>query len=168
MEILRYLQTHLSPFQLSVVRLAIWLMILAVVFVPMERLFGLRKQRVGTLLQAVGLALPAAGVQVVPDRLAILADRQEAEALREDVRAVVLRQREHEVLGRKGANAGLMDNTQSVQGESHRRAHPFRLQAVTERLLKQRRVPDGAQKEVGHGRHACRQRVRGKVRSKTG
>jgi len=46
MEILRYLQTHLSPFQLSVVRLAIWLVILAVVFVPMERLFGLRKQGV--------------------------------------------------------------------------------------------------------------------------
>ena len=45
MEILRYLQTHLSPFQLSVVRLAIWLVILAVVFVPLERLFGLRKQK---------------------------------------------------------------------------------------------------------------------------
>ena len=34
MDLLRYLQTHLSPFQLSIV----WLVILAVVFVPLERL----------------------------------------------------------------------------------------------------------------------------------
>ncbi len=46
MEILRYLQTHLSPFQLNGVRLAIWLAILAVVFVPLERLFSLRRQKV--------------------------------------------------------------------------------------------------------------------------
>jgi sterol desaturase/sphingolipid hydroxylase (fatty acid hydroxylase superfamily) len=46
MEILRYLQTHLSPFQLAIVRLAIWLVILAVVFVPLERLFRLRQQKV--------------------------------------------------------------------------------------------------------------------------
>lgn len=46
MEILHYLQTHLSPFQLSVVRLAIWLVLLAVIFIPLERLAALRRQRV--------------------------------------------------------------------------------------------------------------------------
>jgi sterol desaturase/sphingolipid hydroxylase (fatty acid hydroxylase superfamily) len=44
-DIIRYLQSNLSPFQLSVVKLAIWLVILAAVFVPLERLFRLRKHK---------------------------------------------------------------------------------------------------------------------------
>jgi sterol desaturase/sphingolipid hydroxylase (fatty acid hydroxylase superfamily) len=46
MEILRYLQTHLSPFQLSVFRLVVWLVLLAAIFVPAERLLAVRRQKV--------------------------------------------------------------------------------------------------------------------------
>jgi sterol desaturase/sphingolipid hydroxylase (fatty acid hydroxylase superfamily) len=46
MEILRYLQTHLSPFQLSVFRLAVWLVLLTAIFVPVERLWAVRRQKI--------------------------------------------------------------------------------------------------------------------------
>ena len=42
---LHYLQSHLPPFAIDVVRLFIWLVILAIVFVPVERLWPLRRQK---------------------------------------------------------------------------------------------------------------------------
>lgn len=46
METLRQLQQHLPPFTLDVFKLCIWLLLLIVVFVPMERLCGLHVQKV--------------------------------------------------------------------------------------------------------------------------
>jgi sterol desaturase/sphingolipid hydroxylase (fatty acid hydroxylase superfamily) len=46
MEIFRYVQEHFSPFQQNVFRLAFWLVVLAVVFVPLERMFSLRRQKI--------------------------------------------------------------------------------------------------------------------------
>jgi sterol desaturase/sphingolipid hydroxylase (fatty acid hydroxylase superfamily) len=47
MDIIHYLRTHLSQFQISVVLLVFWLVVLTAVFLPAERLFGVRKQRIG-------------------------------------------------------------------------------------------------------------------------
>lgn len=46
METLRQLQQHLPPFALDVFKLCIWLLLLMVVFVPLERLCGLHPQKV--------------------------------------------------------------------------------------------------------------------------
>lgn len=46
METLHYLQRHLPPSALNIVRLAIWLVILAILFLPLERLWSLRKQKI--------------------------------------------------------------------------------------------------------------------------
>ncbi len=43
---LQYLQQHLPPTALNVLRLVIWLILLAILFVPAERLWAVRKQRV--------------------------------------------------------------------------------------------------------------------------
>ncbi len=46
MEILRQLQQHLPPFVLDVFRLCVWLVLLTVIFVPLERLCGVHTQKV--------------------------------------------------------------------------------------------------------------------------
>jgi sterol desaturase/sphingolipid hydroxylase (fatty acid hydroxylase superfamily) len=46
MEIVQKLQHHLLPYAKDVIRLTIWLMLLMVVFVPLERLFTLNRQKV--------------------------------------------------------------------------------------------------------------------------
>jgi sterol desaturase/sphingolipid hydroxylase (fatty acid hydroxylase superfamily) len=46
METLRQLQQHLSPFAFDVFKLSVWLLLLLVVFVPLERLCGLHPQKV--------------------------------------------------------------------------------------------------------------------------
>jgi len=46
MEILRQLQQHLPSFALDVLRLGIWLLLLMIVFVPLERLFAVYPQKV--------------------------------------------------------------------------------------------------------------------------
>ena len=46
MEILQQLRQHLPPFALDIVRLVIWLTILMLVFIPLERLFAIHRQRV--------------------------------------------------------------------------------------------------------------------------
>ena len=46
METLRQLQQHLSPFVLDVFRLCVWLVLLTVIFVPLERLCGVHTQKV--------------------------------------------------------------------------------------------------------------------------
>ena len=46
MEILRHLQNQLPGFALDVLRLSIWLLLLMMVFVPLERLFGVHPQKV--------------------------------------------------------------------------------------------------------------------------
>jgi sterol desaturase/sphingolipid hydroxylase (fatty acid hydroxylase superfamily) len=56
MEILHYLQIHLSPFQLNVVRLAVWLVLLAAIFIPLERLAAVRRQRVARKALGIDIA----------------------------------------------------------------------------------------------------------------
>ncbi len=46
METLRQLQQHLPPLALETLRPCVWLAFLIVIFVPLERLFALRLQRV--------------------------------------------------------------------------------------------------------------------------
>ena len=46
MEIVEYLQTHLLPFALDLFRLGVWLLLLMMVFVPLERLFSVHPHRV--------------------------------------------------------------------------------------------------------------------------
>jgi len=46
MEILSRLQQHLLPFAVDFLRLCVWLVLLMAVFVPLERIFALRSQRV--------------------------------------------------------------------------------------------------------------------------
>jgi sterol desaturase/sphingolipid hydroxylase (fatty acid hydroxylase superfamily) len=46
MEILEQLQDTLPPFAVDVIRLAIWLLLLMVVFVPLERLFSVHPQKI--------------------------------------------------------------------------------------------------------------------------
>lgn len=46
MDILLSLQRHLPPFALDIVRLFIWLVLLTVIFVPVERFWALRKQKI--------------------------------------------------------------------------------------------------------------------------
>ena len=46
MDALHYLQTHLPPFWLEIVRLTIWLVLLSVLFVPLERLWAVRRQKI--------------------------------------------------------------------------------------------------------------------------
>jgi len=46
METLRQLQQYLPPFALDVFKLSFWLLLLMVVFVPLERLCGRHPQRV--------------------------------------------------------------------------------------------------------------------------
>lgn len=46
MEILRQLQQHLPPFALDLVKLCIWLALLVAIFVPLEKLYSVRRQKV--------------------------------------------------------------------------------------------------------------------------
>jgi len=46
MEALRLAQQNLPPAALTLIRLGIWLMLLAAVFVPLERLFAWRPQKI--------------------------------------------------------------------------------------------------------------------------
>lgn len=46
MEILRQLQAHLPPLAVDVVRLSIWLLLLMVIFVPLEKVFAVRPHKV--------------------------------------------------------------------------------------------------------------------------
>ncbi len=46
MDIVQWLQQHLPPFALDIVRLVIWLLLLMVIFVPLERLFAVNPQKV--------------------------------------------------------------------------------------------------------------------------
>jgi sterol desaturase/sphingolipid hydroxylase (fatty acid hydroxylase superfamily) len=46
MDIVHYLRAHLSPFQLNIFLLTFWLVVLTAFFLPAERLFGVRGQRV--------------------------------------------------------------------------------------------------------------------------
>jgi len=46
MEILRLLQQHLPAFALEVLRLSVWLLLLLLIFVPLERLFAVRPQKI--------------------------------------------------------------------------------------------------------------------------
>jgi len=46
METLHYLQTHLSPYRLNMLRLGIWLVLLAAIFVPSEWLWAVRRKKI--------------------------------------------------------------------------------------------------------------------------
>jgi sterol desaturase/sphingolipid hydroxylase (fatty acid hydroxylase superfamily) len=46
MEILHYMQAHFPPVVLSMIRLFVWLLLLSLIFVPIERLWALRKQKI--------------------------------------------------------------------------------------------------------------------------
>ncbi len=82
-EAIRFLQHHLSPFWLSVFRLSIWLVLLSLIFVPAERLWAERKQKLArkavltdlfyyflnNLLPANILAVPVSYLAVATHRL---------------------------------------------------------------------------------------------------
>jgi sterol desaturase/sphingolipid hydroxylase (fatty acid hydroxylase superfamily) len=46
MEIIQKLQRHLLPFAIDVFRLCVWLLLIMVIFVPLERLFGVHPQKI--------------------------------------------------------------------------------------------------------------------------
>ena len=46
MEIIRQLQQHLSPFAVEMFKVCVWLLLLLVIFGPLERLYGLHRQKV--------------------------------------------------------------------------------------------------------------------------
>jgi len=82
METLHYLQHHLPPLAFEVFRLSVWLVLLTVIFVPLERIFALHRQKIArkaiwtdlayyflnSILPGIVLAVPVALIAAAAHR----------------------------------------------------------------------------------------------------